>query len=227
MLTGDNYTVWAIKVEANLDVQDVWEAVVPADSTATVDPEKNKRARAYLLGALSEDILLQVSSKKKAAEVWASLKTRFIGADRVRAARLSTLRGDFDRLNMGDGEALDVFAGKISSMAARYANLGATLDDVAMARFTGSSSSDSRRLPDQSQAKKRTSKGWTGTRAERQEMDRFNCRGISFADLALDVKLGAGNGVFRSLLVKKKMGRAARAAVLAHTSATGRSRSNL
>jgi hypothetical protein len=81
MLTGDNYTVWAIKVEANLDVQDVWEAVVPADSTATVDPEKNKRARAYLLGALSEDILLQVSSKKKAAEVWASLKTRFVGAD--------------------------------------------------------------------------------------------------------------------------------------------------
>jgi hypothetical protein len=141
--------------------------VVPADSTAAVDPEKNKRARAYLLGALSKDILLQVSSKKKAAEVWASLKTRFVGADRVRAARLSTLRGDFDRLNMGDGEALDVFAGKISSMAARYANLGATLDDVAMARFTGSSSSDSRRSPDQSQAKKRTSKGWIGTRAER------------------------------------------------------------
>ena len=30
MLTGDNYTVWAIKVEASLDAQGVWEAVVPA-----------------------------------------------------------------------------------------------------------------------------------------------------------------------------------------------------
>ncbi|KAK1626489.1 hypothetical protein QYE76_000804 [Lolium multiflorum] len=35
---------------------------------------------------------------------------------------------------MGDGEALDVFADKISSMAARYANLGATLDDEAMVK---------------------------------------------------------------------------------------------
>ena len=122
MLTGDNYTIWAIKVEAG-----VWEAVVPADSTAAVDPKKNKTARVYLLGALAEDILLQVSSKRMAAEVWASLKERFVGADRVRAARLSTLSGDFDRLVMADGEALDAYAGKISGMAARYANLGATL----------------------------------------------------------------------------------------------------
>ncbi|CAM0880579.1 unnamed protein product [Alopecurus aequalis] len=82
MLTGENYTVWAIKVEANLDAQGLWEAVAPADATATVDPKKNKTARAYLLGALAEDILLQVSSKKTAAEVWASLKARFVGADR-------------------------------------------------------------------------------------------------------------------------------------------------
>ena len=103
MLTGDNYTIWAIKVEANLDAQGVWDAVEPEDPTAVVSPRKNKQARAYLLGALAEDILLQVSSKKTAAEVWTSLKTRFVGADRVRAARLSTLRGEFDRLIMADG----------------------------------------------------------------------------------------------------------------------------
>ena len=34
MLTGDNYTVWAIKVEANLDAQGLWEAVVPAEDAA-------------------------------------------------------------------------------------------------------------------------------------------------------------------------------------------------
>ena len=67
------------------------------------------------------------SSKKKAAEVWDALKTRFVGADRVKAARLSTLRGEFDRLDMADGEKLDVFAGKISGMAARYTGLGAIL----------------------------------------------------------------------------------------------------
>ena len=135
MLTGDNYTVWAIKVEANLDAQGLWEAVVPPEDAApAIIAKKDKPARAYLLGALAEDILLQVAAKKTAAEVWTSLKTRFVGADRVREARLSTLRDDFDRLIMADGEALDVYAGKISGMAARYANLGATLGDANMVK---------------------------------------------------------------------------------------------
>ena len=133
VLTPTNYTVWAIKVKANLDAAGVWEAVSPADGAA-VDVNKNKAARAQLLGALSEDILMQVSAKKTAKEVWDSLKTRFVGADRVKAARLSTLRGEFDKLYMVGGELLDDYAGKISGMVARYASLGSTLDDAAMVK---------------------------------------------------------------------------------------------
>jgi hypothetical protein len=57
----------------------MWEVVSPADGVA-VDAAKNKTAMAQLLGALSEDILMSVSTKKTAKEVWDSLKTRFIGA---------------------------------------------------------------------------------------------------------------------------------------------------
>ncbi|CAM0956175.1 unnamed protein product [Alopecurus aequalis] len=113
--------------------QGVWEAVSPEEGAA-VDEKKNKTARAQLLGALSEDILLQVSGKKTAKEVWDSLKMRFVGADRVKAARLSTLRGEFDKLHMAEGELLDDYAGKISGMAARYASLGSTLSDAAMVK---------------------------------------------------------------------------------------------
>ena len=66
--------------------------------------------------------------------MWASLKTRFVGADRVKAARLSTLRGEFDRMYMAEGELLDDYTGKISGMAARYASLGSTLGDAAMVK---------------------------------------------------------------------------------------------
>lgn len=133
VLTPANYTVWAIKAEAILDAQGLWEVVCPADG-ADVDEKKNKTARAQLFGALSEDILMQVSTKKTAKEVWDSLKTRFVGADRVKAARLSTLRGEFDKLHMAEGELLDDYAGKISGMAARYAGLGSTLGDAAMVK---------------------------------------------------------------------------------------------
>ena len=106
MLTKTNYTAWAIKVEAILDAQGLWEAVAPA-ADAEVDARKNKTARAQLLQALPEDILMQVSTKKTAKEVWESLKTRFVGANRVKTARLATLKGDFDKLCMVDGDALD------------------------------------------------------------------------------------------------------------------------
>jgi hypothetical protein len=68
------------------------------------------------------------------AEVWASLKTRFVGADRVNTVRLATLKGEFDKLYMEDREALDDYAGKISSMATCYVGLGATLDNAAMVK---------------------------------------------------------------------------------------------
>ena len=133
MLTPTNYTVWAIKVDAILDAQGLWEAVSPEEGAA-VDEKKNKTARAQLLSALSEDILMQVSTKKTAKEVWDSLKRRFVGADRVKKARLSTLKGEFDKLYMAEGELLDDYAGKISSMAARFASLGSTLSDADMVK---------------------------------------------------------------------------------------------
>ena len=58
-LTGENYTSWPIKVEANLDAAGLWEAVVvPEDAAAAVIAKKDKPARAYLLGALAENLLL-------------------------------------------------------------------------------------------------------------------------------------------------------------------------
>jgi len=92
VLTPAGYTAWAIKMEAILDAQGLWE-VVSTSSGAEVDARKSKTARAHLLQALPEDILMQVSTKATAQEVWEALKTRFVGADRVRTARLTTLRG--------------------------------------------------------------------------------------------------------------------------------------
>jgi hypothetical protein len=107
--------------------------VAPANG-ADVDERKNKMARAQLLQALPEDILMQVSTKPTTKEVWDNLKARFVGADRVKAAHLATLKGEFDKLIMEDTEPLDDYAGKISGMAARYAGLGATLDDASMVK---------------------------------------------------------------------------------------------
>ncbi|XP_073357977.1 uncharacterized protein [Aegilops tauschii subsp. strangulata] len=116
MLTADNYMVWAIKAQAILDVHTVWEAVAPGD--AAVNAKKDKME----------------STKLTAREVWDSLKVRFVGADRVRVARLGTLRGEFDWMKMADGEELDVYGGRLAAMAARYANLGEALGNATLVK---------------------------------------------------------------------------------------------
>ncbi|KAK8655859.1 hypothetical protein V6N13_108424 [Hibiscus sabdariffa] len=68
MLTPLNYTVWAIKIEAILDAQGVWEAVEPAEG-AQVDAKKDKKARVYILQCIPEDLLLQIAKKKTAKEI--------------------------------------------------------------------------------------------------------------------------------------------------------------
>ncbi|XP_072151093.1 uncharacterized protein [Setaria viridis] len=91
-------------------------------------------ARVQLLQALSKDILMKISTNTTAKEVCDSLEMRFVGTVRVKVARLATLKGEFDKLHMTEGELLDDYAGKISGMAARYASLGSTLDDAAMVK---------------------------------------------------------------------------------------------
>ena len=59
-----NYTSWAIKVEAIHDAQGLWGVVVPEDGAA-IDAKKSKTARALLLGALPEDVLMQVRRSRR------------------------------------------------------------------------------------------------------------------------------------------------------------------
>ncbi|CAN6286925.1 unnamed protein product [Urochloa humidicola] len=128
MLTATNYSTWAIKMEANMDAQGLWEAIEPAEGEA-VDTKKDKLARACLFGVVPDDVLQQIAEKKTAKEAWESLKTRYLGVDRVKKARVQTLKSDFKDLHMKDTESIDEFAGKISGLANKMKDLGATMED--------------------------------------------------------------------------------------------------
>ncbi|XP_073304648.1 uncharacterized protein [Primulina huaijiensis] len=133
MLSPHNYAVWAIKTEAILDAQGVWEAVEPTEG-ARVDGKKDKAARAYILQCLPEDILLQIAKKKTAKETWDSLKTRYLGGDRVKKARVQTLKSEFDAFRMKETETIDEFAGKLSAITGKFSTHGDTLEDSSLVK---------------------------------------------------------------------------------------------
>lgn len=123
MLTSTNYSTWAIKMEALMDAQGVWDAIEPSDGVA-VDSKLDKMARACIFKAIPEDVLLQIAKKKKTAkELWESLKTRYLGVDKVQKARVQTLKSEFEALSMKDSESIDEFAGKLSGLAGKFSAL--------------------------------------------------------------------------------------------------------
>jgi len=115
-LTSTNYTSWCIRVHAIMEDREEWEVVEPEESTSATEPTaaeaaklttKDKKVKAHLLQCIPDDILMQVAKKKTGKEVWDSLKARFVGADRVRDARLQTLKSEFDAVEMKEDESLD------------------------------------------------------------------------------------------------------------------------
>ncbi|CAD6204411.1 unnamed protein product [Miscanthus lutarioriparius] len=108
---------------------EVEESTVLSEAETAKRTAKDRKVKAHLLQCIPDDLLMQVAKKKTGKEVWDSLKARFVGADRVKDARLQMLKTEFDAIWMKNGESLDEIVGKLTAMSVRYSSLGGCLED--------------------------------------------------------------------------------------------------
>lgn len=87
MLTSTNYNIWAIRVKAVFRVHGILDALEPGEGTQVV-AKQDHMAVALLFQAIPEELVFQVSQFNTAKEIRGALKTRYVGVDRVRDARL-------------------------------------------------------------------------------------------------------------------------------------------
>ena len=125
MLTTTNYTVWAIRIKLLLRVHKVWDAV----ENESDDGDKNDMATALIFQSIPEVLVLQVGDLDTAKKVWESIKSRYMGADRVREARLQTLMTEFERLKMKENDTIDDFVGKLAEISSKSTALGETIEE--------------------------------------------------------------------------------------------------
>ena len=116
------------------------EAAAPTAAEAAKLTVKDKKIKAHLLQCIPDDILMQVAKKKTGKEVWDSLKARFVGAYRVRDARLQTLKSEFDALRMKENDPLDQVVGKLTSLSVRCSSLGGASATQILSRSCSTSS---------------------------------------------------------------------------------------
>ncbi|XP_023731340.1 uncharacterized protein LOC111879096 [Lactuca sativa] len=128
MITSSNYNIWSIKMEAIMDAHGLWDTIEPPTGVV-VDEKKSKQARAFIFQSIPEKMLAQAAKKKTTKEAWDSLKSRYVGSERVQKARLWVLKSEFEALQMKETETIDEYVGKISSMISKFGSAGAILED--------------------------------------------------------------------------------------------------
>lgn len=130
LLTATNYTVWAMRMRILLRVHKVWEIV----ETEAENDERNDMAMALILQSIPESLTLQVGELSTAKKVWDAIRTRYVGAERVKEARLQTLMADFDRLRMKETETIDDFSGKLSEISSKSSALGEDIEEAKLVK---------------------------------------------------------------------------------------------
>lgn len=102
VFNGEGYHIWAARMEAHLQANDLWEAVeedyeVPPllvnPTIAQVKNQKDKKsrmskARATLFAAASLEIFVRIMTIKFAFEVWNFLKKEYEGDERIKGMKI-------------------------------------------------------------------------------------------------------------------------------------------
>jgi hypothetical protein len=78
---------------------------------------------------VSPDLVRTLAAKDNAKEAWDTLKTLRVGAERVREAKAQTRHHDYDRLAFKDGENVQDFALRLSTILSNLEMLGDPEDE--------------------------------------------------------------------------------------------------
>ena len=113
ILSKLNYPVWSKRMQLHLEANGLWDAV-RADA---VERRRDHLALSVIIGAVPKSVQLQIDIEDSAKKVWEKLKIMYLGVDRVKRARLQTLRRQFEQMAMGDNELVVDFAAKLTKIA--------------------------------------------------------------------------------------------------------------
>lgn len=106
-----------------MEANELWDSIDPIVSKIPVDAKKYKMARATIFNSILEDVLF-LAKKDKAKDVWMALRTMFLGAERVREARVQSHKEEFDSLKMKNIETAKNYAFKVATLLTKFVNLG-------------------------------------------------------------------------------------------------------
>lgn len=140
---GENYQLWAVKMETYLEALDLWEAVeedyevAPLPNNPTIAQMKShkekktrkSKAKAALFAGVSTTIFTKIMNLKSAKEIWEHLKTEYAGDERIRGMQVLNLTRGFELQKMKDAETIKEYSDRLLGIANKVRLLGTKFDD--------------------------------------------------------------------------------------------------
>lgn len=140
---GENYQLWAVRMETYLEALDLWEAVeedyevAPLPNNPTVaqmkshkeKKTKKSKAKAVLFAGVSTTILTKIMNLKSAKEIQEHLKREYAGDERIRGMQALTLIRGFELQKMKDAETIKEYSDRLLGIANKVRLLGTKFDD--------------------------------------------------------------------------------------------------
>ncbi|XP_039129027.1 uncharacterized protein LOC120265208 [Dioscorea cayenensis subsp. rotundata] len=130
LLPKSNYSAWALKMKVYMRAQGVWDAIEPIDSNEEIEMRKDQMALAAIYQGISEETLLVLAEKETAKEAWEMLKTMHMGTERIKEAKIQTLRSEFEGLRIREAETVDDFATKLTTIVNKIRALGDKMEEA-------------------------------------------------------------------------------------------------
>jgi hypothetical protein len=109
-----------------LEVMELWDAV----EAVCRERAKDRRALVAILCAVSSEMKAGIAVKKSAKEAWVAVRSMRMGDARVREANAKRLLKVFEIIKFKDGEKVDDFAMRLSSLVSEMRELGEEVEEV-------------------------------------------------------------------------------------------------
>ncbi|XP_074360312.1 uncharacterized protein LOC141704474 [Apium graveolens] len=112
-----------------MQAQGVWNVVSPSDEKAVIDDRNDKVAMAMMYQGLPKDMLLYVAQKKTTKEIWEAVKNLCQGSDKMKVARVQTLKSEFETVSMKESKQVDDFYMRINGLVTNIRTLGEEINE--------------------------------------------------------------------------------------------------
>jgi hypothetical protein len=125
LLTKTNYTERALIMKIKLQARNLWEATESGDVTL----QEDRKALDAITSAVPQEMLASLVVKATIAEAWEAGRSLRISSEAVQNARVQRPRTEFESIRIKEGETVDDFTMRLSSLVVELGTLGEVIKE--------------------------------------------------------------------------------------------------